>query len=98
MNVAHWLNRATRLLGPSAYLVASLLFAALMAWAILGSSVIDPQNVKWMREIRPELPGMGFLSDGEGLDIAARLCVEAEFSGWHADRLHRLDADRPGWR
>ena len=43
---------------------------------------------------RPELPGMGFLSDGEGLDIAARLCVEAEFSGWHADRLHRLDADR----
>src|SRR4029077_6700479 len=49
MNVAHWLNRATRLLGPSAYLVASLLFAALMAWAILGSSVIDPQNVKWMR-------------------------------------------------
>ena len=29
--------------------MASLLFAALMAWAILGSSVIDPQNVKWMK-------------------------------------------------
>ena len=36
-------------MGPSAYLVASLLFAALTAWAILGSSVIDPQNVKWMK-------------------------------------------------
>ena len=34
---------------PSLYLVASLLFAAFVAWAILGSSVINPRNAKWLK-------------------------------------------------
>ena len=49
MNLAHWLNRATRLLRPSACLVASLLFAALVGVTVLGPSVINPQNIKWLK-------------------------------------------------
>ena len=49
VSFGHRLRRTARLLRPSAYLMASLLFAALVAWAILGSPVINPQNVKWLK-------------------------------------------------
>ena len=49
MSFAHWLSRAGRLLKPSACLAVSLVFAALVAWVILGSAVINPRNVKWLK-------------------------------------------------
>ena len=38
-----------RLLRPSAFLLATLLFAAIVAWTILGPSVINPRNIKWLK-------------------------------------------------
>ena len=38
-----------RLVRPSAFLLATLLFAAIVAWTVLGPSVINPRNIKWLK-------------------------------------------------
>jgi hypothetical protein len=49
VSFGHRLRRTAPLLRPSAYLMASLLFATLVACAVLGPSVIDPRNIKWLK-------------------------------------------------
>ena len=43
------LRRLSQLLRPYGWLVASLLFASLLAFTVLGPSVINPRSIKWLQ-------------------------------------------------